>query len=136
MGSNVNDAEYRKIFGGSLWVMSGSIVAFILSQLLDVQLFHFFNRLTKGKQIWLRSTGSTVISQLVDSYTVLIIGFLIPGVLTIEQVLIFGITGYFTKMVIAIGLTPMIYVMHYFAKRILGEKTKEFEAVNDELLDQ
>lgn len=124
-GSYVSDAEFTKIFGGSLPIMIGSIVAFMLSQLLDVWLFGFFTKLTKGKMIWLRSTGSTVISQLVDSFTVLIIGFLIPGVFTVEQVLIFGITGYATKLVIAVCLTPMIYVMHYAAKGLLGEKLKE-----------
>jgi queuosine precursor transporter len=124
-GSYVSDAEFRKIFGGSLPIMIGSICAFMLSQLIDVYLFGWFSRLTKGKMIWLRSTGSTVFSQLVDSYTVLIIGFLIPGKLTFDQVLIFGITGYLTKLVIAVALTPMIYVMHYAAKGILGEKPKE-----------
>lgn len=124
-GSYVSDAEFRKIFAGSLPIMIGSITAFMLSQLLDVYLFALFSRLTRGKMIWLRSTGSTVVSQLVDSYTVLIIGFLLPGVFTIDQVLIYGITGYATKLVIAVGLTPMIYVMHYLAKMILGEKPKD-----------
>lgn len=120
--SYLSDAEYRKAFGGSLWVMAGSIVAFILSQLLDVKLFSVFNRLTKGRFIWLRSTGSTVISQLVDSYTVLIIGFLIPGKLTWNEVLYFGITGYSIKLILAVALTPVIYLMHALAKRLLGEK--------------
>lgn len=124
-GSYMSDMEFRKAFGGSLPIMIGSIVAFMLSQLLDVYLFGFFNKLTKGKMIWLRSTGSTVISQLVDSYTVLTIGFLIPGVFTIDQVLVFGITGYATKLVIAVGLTPLVYVMHYAARSILGEKPKQ-----------
>lgn len=121
-GSYVSDQEFRKIFAGSLPIMIGSITAFMLSQLLDVQLFALFNKHTKGKMIWLRSTGSTVISQLVDSYTVLIIGFLIPGTMTVQQVLVFGITGYLTKLVIAVGLTPLVYVMHYLARNILGEK--------------
>jgi uncharacterized integral membrane protein (TIGR00697 family) len=72
--------------------------------------------------IWLRSTGSTVVSQLVDSYTVLLIGFLLPGAITFEQFLLFGITGYVTKIIIAVLLTPLIYVMHAIAKPLLGEK--------------
>lgn len=122
--SYLTDIEYRKAFGGSLWVMAGSIAAFIISQLLDVQLFSLFNRLTKGKLIWLRSTGSTVISQLVDSYVVLVIGFLIPGKLSFQEVLFFGITGYSMKLIIAIALTPMIYVMHALAKKLLGATVK------------
>lgn len=131
-GSPVSDSEFRKIFAGSLPIMIGSISAFILSQLLDVKLFEWFNQLTHGKLIWLRSTGSTVISQLVDSYTVLLIGFLIPGAISFQQFLVFGITGYLTKLLIAVVLTPMIYLMHYWAKVILGEKTEEFDAVNNE----
>lgn len=120
--SPVSDPEFRKIFSGSLPIMAGSITAFILSQLLDVQLFALFNKLTNGKMIWLRSTGSTVVSQLVDSYTVLMIGFLIPGKISFQDFLFFGITGYATKLVIAVGLTPLIYVMHSLAKKILGDK--------------
>jgi uncharacterized integral membrane protein (TIGR00697 family) len=121
-GSPVTSEQFNLIFSGSLPIMIGSITAFILSQLLDVRLFELFNRLTKGKMIWLRSTGSTVVSQLVDSYTVLLIGFLLPGAITFEQFLLFGITGYVTKLVIAVLLTPLVYVMHAIAKPLLGEK--------------
>ena len=121
-GSPVTSEQFNLIFSGSLPIMIGSITAFILSQLLDVRLFEFFNRLTKGKMIWLRSTGSTVVSQLVDSYTVLLIGFLLPGAITFEQFLLFGITGYVTKLVIAVILTPFVYLMHAIAKPLLGEK--------------
>jgi hypothetical protein len=123
-GSPVTSEQFNLIFSGSLPIMIGSITAFILSQLLDVRLFEFFNRLTKGKMIWLRSTGSTVVSQLVDSYTVLLIGFLLPGAITFEQFLLFGITGYVTKLVIAVILTPFVYLMHALAKPLLGEKIK------------
>lgn len=128
--SPVNDAEFRKVFAGSLPIMLGSITAFILSQLVDVQLFALFSKLTKGKMIWLRSTGSTVVSQLIDSYTVLLIGFLIPGIISFEDFLLFGITGYLTKLVIAVGLTPLIYVMHYLAKGILGDKHLAYNEKN------
>ncbi|MEN9977597.1 MAG: hypothetical protein RLZZ569_222 [Bacteroidota bacterium] len=121
-GSPVTSEQFNLIFSGSLPIMIGSITAFILSQLLDVRLFEFFNRLTKGKMIWLRSTGSTVVSQLVDSFTVLLIGFLLPGAITFEQFLLFGITGYVTKLVIAVILTPFVYLMHAIAKPLLGEK--------------
>lgn len=123
-GSPVTSEQFNLIFSGSLPIMIGSITAFILSQLLDVRLFELFNRLTKGKMIWLRSTGSTVVSQLVDSYTVLLIGFLLPGAITFEQFLLFGITGYVTKLVIAVILTPFVYLMHALAKPLLGEKIK------------
>lgn len=121
-GSWLSDSEFAKAFGGSLWIMAGSIIAFIVSQLLDVHLFHFFNRMTKGKMIWLRSTGSTVVSQLADSFIVALIGLYLSGAYPLKLVLILAITGYLTKLVIAVCLTPMIYVMHYLARKILGDK--------------
>lgn len=124
-GSWLSDAEFRKAFGGSLYIMVGSITAFIVSQLLDVQLFHFFNKLTKGKMIWLRSTGSTVISQLADSLIVALIGLWISGAFPLEMVLFLAITGYVTKLGFAVCLTPFVYLMHYLAKGILGEKPKD-----------
>lgn len=121
-GSWLSDKEFSKAFGGSLWIMIGSICAFIVSQLLDVQLFHFFSKLTKGKMIWLRSTGSTVVSQLVDSFIVALIGLYLSGAYPLKMVLVLAITGYLTKLVIAVCLTPLIYLMHYLARKILGEK--------------
>ncbi len=121
-GSWLSDQEFSKAFGGSLWIMVGSITAFIISQLLDVHLFHFFSKLTGGKLIWLRSTGSTVVSQLVDSFVVALIGLYFSGTFPLKMALFLAITGYLTKLVIAVCLTPLIYVMHYLAKGILGEK--------------
>lgn len=117
--SPINHDEFSKVFSGSLWIMVGSITTFICSQLLDVKLFEVFNRLTNGKMIWLRSTGSTVFSQLVDSYVVLFIGFYVPGKISFSEFIFFGITGYSVKLALAVLLTPLIYAMHYLAKWII-----------------
>lgn len=119
--SYATDAEFRKLFGGSLMIMVGSITAFAVSQQIDVWAFWMFKRMTGDRFIWLRATGSTLISQFADSYIVLIVGFLLPGTLTLKQVLYLGITGYATKLVIAIGLTPLIYVVRNFVRKYLGE---------------
>lgn len=121
--SYLSDAEFRKAFGGSLPIMIGSITAFLVSQLLDVRLFRLFNRLTGGRMIWLRSTGSTVVSQLVDGFIVLFIGFWLPGVYSFDQILVFWISGYSVKLIIAILLTPFVYLMHFLAKQILEPDT-------------
>jgi len=123
--SFVQDGEFRKLFGGSLPIMTGSIVAFMLSQMVDVWAFWFIRRLTGERMIWLRSTGSTVFSQLIDSYTVLLIGFWLPGTYTFNEILVLGITGYSVKLVIAVGLTPFIYLVRYCVKRILGKEEAE-----------
>jgi uncharacterized integral membrane protein (TIGR00697 family) len=117
--SYLSDSEFRKAFGGSLPIMIGSITAFLVSQLLDVQLFGVFNKLTNGRMIWLRSTGSTVISQLIDGFIVLFIGFWLPGVYSFQEILVFWISGYSVKLIIAVLLTPFVYLMHALAKRIL-----------------
>ncbi|MBC7863017.1 MAG: queuosine precursor transporter [Bacteroidia bacterium] len=134
--SYASDMEFTKIFGGSLPIMIGSITAFMVGQIVDVKAFWFMRKITGDRFMWLRSTGSTVISQLVDSYVVLFIGFYLPGTYSIKQILIFGITGYFTKIVIAVCLTPLIYGVHYIIKAILGKKVAEemaAEAVSESL---
>ena len=133
--SPLSDAEFRKAFQGPLFIMVGSITAFIVSQMLDVRLFHFFNRRTKGKMIWLRSTGSTVVSQLADSYIVAFIGLYLSGFMTFEVAMNKAIKGYLTKMVFAGALTPFVYLMHYLARKILGEKPKIEEETREELLN-
>lgn len=120
--SPVSDATFSLVFGNSLWIMVGSIVAFIFSQLIDIKLFHFFKQRTGNKMIWLRSTGSTVVSQLVDSFIVLGIGFYLPGLIDFDTFLFLGFTGYATKLGLAILLTPMIYVVRYCFRYFVEKK--------------
>lgn len=117
--SYLSDAEFRKAFDGSLPIMIGSITAFLVSQLIDVKLFGIFSRLTHGKMIWLRSTGSTVISQLVDGFIVLFIGFWLPGAYSFSEILVLWISGYTVKLMIAVLLTPLVYLMHSLTKMVL-----------------
>jgi hypothetical protein len=72
----------------------------------------------------MRSTGSTGVSQLIDSYIVLYIGFVLPGALTFEQFMIVAPTNYILKLLIAVSLTPMIYLGHYLIGRFLADKAK------------
>lgn len=119
-GSNLaSDAEFSKVFGQAQMVIVGSIAAFLVSQLLDVSLFHWIKRKTGNRMIWLRSTGSTAISQLVDTFVVLYIGFVLPGSLSFGEFLKIAPTNYFLKLLIAISLTPLIYLGHYLIKRYL-----------------
>ena len=71
---NMNDA-FNSIFGQGMWIIVGSITAFLVSQLVDVTIFHKIKRMTGEKQVWLRATGSTLVSQLVDSFVVVFIAF-------------------------------------------------------------
>ena len=80
--NTATDFEFTKVFGQSQWVIVGSVCAFMFSQLLDATLFAWIKQKTGNRHIWLRSTGSTVVSQLIDSYIVIYIGFILPRDIT------------------------------------------------------
>ncbi|MES2747182.1 MAG: queuosine precursor transporter [Bacteroidota bacterium] len=120
--STVSNGQFQAVFGQSLWIIVGSITAFLVSQLIDVTLFHYVKKRTGNKMIWLRSTGSTVISQLFDSFIVLGIAFWATGIMTTEQYIISGFTGYFVKLIIAILMTPVIYLGHYVIEKYIAKK--------------
>jgi hypothetical protein len=98
-------------------VIVGSIAAFLVSQLLDSTIFSFIKKRTGSKYIWMRSTGSTVISQLIDSFIVLYIGFVLPGTMSFNDFLTIAPTNYVLKLVIAIALTPLIYLGHWWLRK-------------------
>lgn len=118
----VTDTQFHAVFGQSMWIIVGSITAFLVSQLIDVSIFHFFKRKTGDKMIWLRSTGSTVISQLFDSFIVLGIAFWMTGKINTEQYITSAFTGYFVKLIIAILLTPLIYLGHSLIEKYIHNK--------------
>jgi uncharacterized integral membrane protein (TIGR00697 family) len=121
---NINDA-FNMIFNQGLGIMIGSIVAFLLGQILDVSVFAWLRKKTGSKHIWLRATGSTMFSQLVDSFVVLTIAFYVFGNWDMKQILSVGSINYLYKGAIAILLTPILYVAHYFIDRYLGKDYAE-----------
>ena len=122
-GANlITDNQFNGVFGQSMWIIVGSITAFMVSQLIDVTIFHFVKNKTGGKMIWLRSTGSTVISQLFDSFIVLGIAFWMTGKMTTEIFIASALTGYIVKLVIAVLLTPLIYLGHSIIEKYIHGK--------------
>jgi uncharacterized integral membrane protein (TIGR00697 family) len=117
---NMQDA-FNGIFGQGMRIIIGSIVAFGVSQLVDVYVFHKIKKATGDKKVWLRATGSTLVSQLVDSYIVLFIAFL--GVFSWQQILAIGVVNYLYKASMAIILTPVIYVAERRIEKYLGHDT-------------
>ncbi len=120
--STVTDEQFNAVFGQSLWIIVGSLVAFIISQLVDVSIFWMLRDKTGGKMIWLRSTGSTVISQLIDTFVVLGIAFWLPGKMTTANYINASLSGYTIKLILAIVLTPLIYVGHNMIEKYLGDE--------------
>lgn len=121
----VTDKSFHSVFGQSMWIIVGSITAFLVSQFIDVSVFWFFKKKTGNKHIWLRTTGSTVISQLFDSFIVLGIAFYFTGIITTEEYITSALTGYAVKLILAIALTPLIYLGHYVIKKYLKEETEQ-----------
>ncbi len=119
--SPVNDKQFQAVFGQSMWIIVGSIIAFLVSQLIDVTVFWFFKKKTGNQKIWLRTTGSTIISQLFDSFIVLGIAFWLPGKINFDTFISSALTGYTFKLCVAVVLTPLIYLGHYLIKKYLAE---------------
>lgn len=117
------DFAYNKIFGQGLRIIIGSLAAFLLGQLVDVFVFQQLRKVTGSKKLWLRATGSTLVSQFIDSFVVLFIAFY--GVFTNEQIIAIGITNYIYKFSVAILLTPVIYFGHAIIDRYLGKVQAE-----------
>lgn len=123
--SPVGDKEFEIVFGQSLWIIIGSLTAFLASQLIDVIVFWFFRKRTGGKMIWLRATGSTVVSQFIDSFVITFIAFWIPEKLNFSEFINLAATNYSYKLIIAILLTPLIYLGHNIIESFLGSEEKE-----------
>ena len=119
--SPVSDEQFQAVFGQSMWIIVGSIIAFLVSQLIDVTVFWFFKNKTGDTKIWLRATGSTVVSQLFDSFIVLGIAFWLPGKIDFDTFISSGLTGYTFKLTVAVLLTPLIYLGHHLIKKYLEE---------------
>lgn len=126
--SPVDDATFSKVFGQSLWIIVGSLTAFMVSQILDVWVFWFFRERTKGKMLWLRTTGSTVVSQMIDSVLVVGIAFWLPGMVKTADFLNVAMTNYSYKLFIAIGMTPVIYLVHNIIDKYLGHEAEKMIA--------
>ena len=110
---------FSGVFGQGMRIIAGSIVAFLVSQIVDVTIFHKIKKMTGEKHVWLRATGSTLVSQLVDSYIVLFIAF--AGVFSWQQILAFGIMNYLYKFSMAVVLTPVIYFAENRMDKYLGK---------------
>ncbi|HOZ24756.1 MAG TPA: queuosine precursor transporter [Thermomonas sp.] len=114
-------AAYAAIFGQGMWIIVGSLIAFLVGQLIDVQVFHRIRSRTGERHAWLRATGSTAVSQLVDSFVVLYIAFVLgPQQWPTSLFLAVGTLNYVYKMLAAIALLPLLYLLRAGIHRYLG----------------
>jgi uncharacterized integral membrane protein (TIGR00697 family) len=118
--SPVSDAQFYAVFGQSLWIIVGSVIAFGISQLVDVGVFWLVRLKTGGRFLWMRATGSTVVSQLIDSIVIIGIAFWLPGKVQTSEFLTVAASNYSFKLVVALGITPLLYLGHAAIDRFLG----------------
>ena len=114
---------FNGVFGQGMWIILGSLIAFLVSQLVDVTVFHKIKKHTGEKKVWLRATGSTLVSQLVDSFIVLFIAFKIGKGWSWQLVLAICLVNYLYKFTMAILLTPLIYLVEKRIEIYLGHET-------------
>ncbi len=115
-------AAFNSIFGQGMWIIFGSLVAFLISQIVDVTVFHKIKKYTGEKKVWLRATGSTIVSQLVDSFIVLFIAFKLGKGWSWQLVLAICLVNYVYKFTMAIILTPLIYFVEHRIEKYVGKE--------------
>lgn len=103
-----------------------SLTAYLIGQMLDIQVFHLFRRITKHRLIWVRATGSTVVSQLFDSLIVTSIAFW--GQMPLEKILHLAAGNYTWKFIIAVGITPLLYLGHAALQKLIPRQEATLEA--------
>ncbi|HMX39837.1 MAG TPA: queuosine precursor transporter [Saprospiraceae bacterium] len=113
-------AAYDVVFGQSTWIIVGSLTAFLVAQIVDVGVFHQIKKHTGEERIWLRSTGSTLVSQFLDSFVVVFIALYIGQQIPFVYVLAISIMSYLYKALVAVLMTPVIYLIHAAIDRYLG----------------
>ncbi|MEM7180977.1 MAG: queuosine precursor transporter [Spirochaetota bacterium] len=123
--SPVGDAAFAQVFFNSKWIIIGSIIAYLIGQIIDIYVFNFLRKQFSGKYIWLRATGSTIISQLIDSYIVIYIAFGIGQGMALDKIMDISNSNFTYKMLVAIASTAFIYLGHWFIRMYLGEKEAE-----------
>ena len=112
---------YAYVFGQGMWTIAGSVVAFLIGQLIDVSIFHRIRLRTGERMIWFRATASTAVSQFVDSFVVLYIAFVIgPQHWSTALFMAVGSVNYGYKMAAAIALIPLIYIGRRVIESYLG----------------
>lgn len=120
--SPVTDVMFNGVFAQSQWIIIGSTVAFISSQLVDMLTFWLIRKKTGNRLVWLRATGSTAVSQIIDSFIVTGIAFYLPGVLPFKEYVEVAILGYLSKLIISLIISPLIIVLHKVIDKYLGEE--------------
>ena len=115
--SGVTEASFNNVFMGSMRMIFASLTAYLVAQFADIAVFHVLRRVTGGRFLWLRATGSTVVSQAIDTITISLVAWY--GLMGMRDIFNIMLSSYSLKFLIALGLTPAIYACHALVERLL-----------------
>lgn len=129
--SVVSDRAFAEVFGQSMWIIGGSVTAFAVSQLLDAKVFVWLRQRFGGRHLWARALGSTVVSQLIDTFVINYIAFWLPTQLDASRrpfsagdAFGLSLTNYGYKFLIALATLPLIYFGHERLDRYFKERSE------------
>ena len=123
-GSPISDETFNKVFSATPIAVFSSMLAYLFSQFIDIQIYHFWKKATKGKYMWLRNNFSTFTSQIIDSFTVI---FLLCAFKIISWEIFYGLffSAIFFKMFIAVIDTPVLYLLVFILRKKLKIKNTD-----------
>ncbi|HMJ16259.1 MAG TPA: queuosine precursor transporter, partial [Polyangiaceae bacterium] len=116
--TGVTEESFNRVFVGSQRMIAASLSAYLIAQFVDIAIFHALRRATHQRLLWLRASGSTVISQLVDTITINLVAWV--GILPLADIVRVMVSSYVLKVLIAVGLTPLIYAGHALIERTMS----------------
>jgi len=122
--SYVGDKTFKDVFGNTNLAVFARMITYLFAQFVDIQIYHFWKRLTKGRHLWLRNNFSTWLSQFVDTFTIV---FLLCSFGIIEWENFYGllISGFLFKVIVAVLDTPLLYLGVYFFRKRFNLKLNE-----------
>ena len=123
-GSPIDDATFNSVFLNAPLAVLASMLTYLFAQFVDIRIYHFWKRLTKGKHLWLRNNFSTFTSQFVDTFTIVSL-LIVFGILPQDKFLVLIISGFLFKVIVAILDTPLLYLFVWMFRKKFNLKVGE-----------
>ena len=116
-GSPIDDATFNSVFLNAPLAVLASMLTYLFAQFVDIRIYHFWKRLTKGKHLWLRNNFSTFTSQFIDTFTIVSL-LIVFGILPQDKFLVLIVSGFLFKVMVAILDTPLLYLCVWIFRKI------------------
>ncbi len=123
-GSPIDDITFNNVFLNAPLAVLASMLTYLFAQFIDIRVYHFWKRLTKGKHLWLRNNFSTFTSQFVDTFTIVSL-LIIFEILPQDKFLVLIVSGFLFKVMVAIFDTPLLYLCVWLFRRKFNLKVGE-----------